>query len=495
MQSSRRFAALRHSLVVVAASLALSACESALEPAPRPGASVVDGFLPTQLWQPGPSIPTPLTAMAGVMYQGCAWSIGGRHGLWSDFVPPSNDVWISCASKSGPAAWTRGPWLPRALADFGGAAVMSGRIYVVGGLDSGRVHSPRLWVYTPTTGWKADPELMPRAVACGAAAVARGKLYVFGIFQRANGFGNCDDLNRPTTFLVYDPAQPAGSRWSELPRPSRVTYHRWPGLAAFNDKLYLIGGNDYEDFSSATGRVDVFDVVAGAWLPDTQLPPPMPVPRRGFGVVLAQNRIYTIGGFNGHISYIPCGLVEAYDPATNGWAQLRPMGCRDFPAAYAVGNTIAVLGTDWFTGAPASVQYEQLGVGASACDVFEPDGVPATATPWAVWDPGFTTGLTPLPVTEGRLCSALDEDYFSFKDFSVDAALVTFRLVPPPGTDYELTLLDGSGKTVLARSSNPGPVSEAISVQSAGNGKKYLLRVTSQDGSSENVLRYRLDVH
>jgi hypothetical protein len=171
------------------------------------------------------------------------------------------------------------------------------------------------------------------------------------------------------------------------------------------------------------------------------------------------------------------------------------MVCRDFPTAYTLGNAIAVLGPDWFAAGPSLVQYVKLGTGASSCDVFEPDGTVTEATPWAVWDPGFQTGLTPWPVSEGRICEAADRDFFAFKDISVDGALVTFTLTPPPGTDYALALLDGTGTTVLARSENPGSVPEAVSVQSRGNGKKYLLRVTSQNGSFDRNLRYRLSVH
>lgn len=112
-------------------------------------------------------------------------------------------------------------------------------LYVVGGRLGTGINTDAVQVYYPDTNTTqtiaSDP--VPGSVrAVGGQAVANGKLYVFGGFDAVSMFDET---------YVYDPAAPAGSRWSntncDLPTP-----RSYIATAVVGNKIYAIGGDEFD---------------------------------------------------------------------------------------------------------------------------------------------------------------------------------------------------------------------------------------------------------
>ena len=83
------------------------------------------------------------------------------------------------------------------------------------------------------------------------------------------------------------------------------------GVAAFNGKLYVVGGYDGSKFLN-TG--EVYDPVTNTWTTIAD----MNSRRSRVALVSNRGRLYAIGGYDGL-----CNLntVEVYDPVTDSWTQ------------------------------------------------------------------------------------------------------------------------------------------------------------------------------
>jgi len=93
------------------------------------------------------------------------------------------------------------------------------------------------------------------------------------------------------------------------------------GVAVANGKIYAIGGLN-NDTNLAVNQE--YDPVANSWRTKT----PMPTPRSGCAVASYQGKIYVIGGTVGVTTDLVSeftGAVEVYDPATNTWETKTPM--------------------------------------------------------------------------------------------------------------------------------------------------------------------------
>ncbi|MEP7347684.1 MAG: hypothetical protein ABI877_20610 [Gemmatimonadaceae bacterium] len=430
-------------------------------------------------WKYIPPLPAGGDDLTSVLLPGaCVWAMG-------DGTTAVNTI---CNTTPPPSSWSSGPALPVALHSLAGAGVIGGKIYVAGGLDVDDKFTAGLYVYSAAGGWVLDAEPIPFKVGCGGATVVNRKLYVFAstpLFPDdptpclSIGYIN-------NVFAVYDPALPTPPRWRMLTSGPSTGYGAYGSIAAVGSTIYAAASTSYT-YGFKVDSVDVFDVTAETWR--TPIDFPM-FHRWGGAVVAAHDRIYYIGGFNGHLDFDPSRIVSVFDPSTSSWDEARPLqDSRRIPSAVAGGNKIAVVGStsEWIT----------LGSGAGACDSHEPDDLATQATPWRLFDQGSPNPWAPYgeygpPVTQARVCSATDTDYFSVGQYNNWDGTVGVQLLPPPGADYKLELLDATGTQVLATSDNPGSVSETIDIPFTP-GLILLLRVSSQNGSFDRVNPYRLE--
>ena len=88
------------------------------------------------------------------------------------------------------------------------------------------------------------------------------------------------------------------------------TWRRWPGVAALDKKIYVIGGMD-EDYESLSS-VDCYDPNTNTWSQMAN----MNIARAAYSLVSLHGRLYAIGGAD-------VDSVEVYDPDNNTWTLLQ----------------------------------------------------------------------------------------------------------------------------------------------------------------------------
>ena len=221
-----------------------------------------------------------------------------------------------------------GQWLSRApLATARqevGAALLDGRVYVVGGLAGPPLAAlASVEVYDPALdAWSTAAALPAPRDHMGVAALA-GEVWVVG------GFAG-DFAARSETF-VYDPGADEWRAGPPLPAPRGGLW-----MVEHGGKLYVFGGVDAADRAQRT--VFVYDASAGSWRTGAD----MPTAREHLNAVVVGDFIHVIGGRSATGA---SAAHERYDPATDTWTALAPMPtARSAAAAAALGGRIWVAG-------------------------------------------------------------------------------------------------------------------------------------------------------
>ena len=164
--------------------------------------------------------------------------------------------------------------------------------------------------------WARIPFPPGPARLCGGAAVVQGALFVVGGFTYGKGYGGYSDGYKLTRPAPDAQNLSAGWRWEPIPAlPFGVSY---PGVVSLGSKLYVMGGasDEYKTGSDTKPPnigaksivLDTADMEDG-WkaLPD------MPgVPRAG-PTTVANGRIYRMGGTAGGADVRPFQVVDAVD--------------------------------------------------------------------------------------------------------------------------------------------------------------------------------------
>ena len=241
-------------------------------------------------WGQGPPLPEPVHHAMLVNYRNQLAVIGGFHSRGNDLLAVTSARMLLLDNNTG--KWVDGPALrhPRAA---GGAAVIGGKIIVVGG----RVGNPEQLV-TQTevydgNRWR-DAANIP--VPGDHLAVTADSSYLYTVGGRKFSAGS-----NTAAVQRYDPK---ANRWTaRTPTPQPVG---GAGAAIVNGRLIVVGG---EKPTSVSGTVQAYDLSAptATW---TTLPSLDPG-RHGLGVTAIGNTLYAVGGATkpGHTA--STNLVEA----------------------------------------------------------------------------------------------------------------------------------------------------------------------------------------
>ena len=221
----------------------------------------------TNTWSVEADLPVPVHHPMAAGYRGRVFVAGGYgdHGQLTTLFAFTGDGWTRLASMPEDRA-------------AGGAAVVNGKLYVVGGTSSspaGRL-ARRMLVYDiGANRWTTRRGPTPRE-HLGVAALG-GRIYVVG--GRTAGFD--------TNMALVERFNPRTGRWSRLRRvPGR---RGGTGLAGTGRWLVSVGG---EAPPGTIRTVYRFDVRRGRW---SRLPN-LPTPRHGLGVAAVGGNVYVIGG-------------------------------------------------------------------------------------------------------------------------------------------------------------------------------------------------------
>jgi hypothetical protein len=230
----------------------------------------------------------------------------------------------SCAGPAfviGSVHWERISDAPGGARQEVAAAVVAGKIYVVGGLVVGGSATRRVEVYDPSTKRWSQAAPLPIALHHAMATALEGKLYVIGGF--AEGLGG----RASREVFVFD-----GTRWSAAPPLTRA---RGAGAAVTIDgKIYVVGGISG---NAHVSRVDVFD--GEAWLLRAAMPEPYDHIAAAIEPgVRAPGYLHVVGGRRGGRHF---GTLQRYDIKTNQWSieqEAMPTARSGLGAAYVATN-------------------------------------------------------------------------------------------------------------------------------------------------------------
>jgi N-acetylneuraminic acid mutarotase len=234
-----------------------------------------------------------------------------------------------------PDRWRRGPDLPIQV-DHAMATVGDGRLYLVGGYDSGR-RPLRTAFVLQQRGWQQLPAL-PEGRAAGGIAIVGKKLYVVG------GVGPAGLADR---MLVLDLRRKS---WS---RTSGPTPREHLGVTTLGGRIYAVAGRT-AGFDSNLDTVESYLPSGRRW----RKLPPVPEPRGGTAAAAAAGFVVSVGGeaFAGTIA-----SVYAYEPRQRRWRRLPDLPTpRHGLALASIGSRVFAIGGGPQPGLSASDANESL---------------------------------------------------------------------------------------------------------------------------------------
>jgi N-acetylneuraminic acid mutarotase len=197
---------------------------------------------------------------------------------------------VSAVSEGG--GWgTKAP-LPKVTG--GEAAVVDGKIYVVGGSAT--------YEYDPASNVWTVKAPMPTPRFYFGIAAYKNKIYTIGGYAWVNGTETYYSVNE-----VYDPVSDSWQTKQPMPT-SRFQL----AAGVVNGKIYLIGGStgatNYPHPSEGTVYMnEVYDIANDSWT----LKAPDPLAVQGSSSAVCDGKIYILGQFS----------TEIYDPANDTWTR------------------------------------------------------------------------------------------------------------------------------------------------------------------------------
>jgi N-acetylneuraminic acid mutarotase len=267
------------------------------------------------------------------------------------------------------ATWDYGTSIPIARHHYAVGGV-GGILYVMSGYTSATLPwttTPTSYAYDPVAdSWSSRAPIPTPRGEC-ASAVFEDKIYVIGGNNEAG-----DDIG---TVEVYDPGTDSWSTVSPMP-----TARHHPATAVIDSLIYVVGGRTgyWGQTLTLTGAMEAYSPASDTWyfLPD------MLTPRSALAGAAYDGKLYTFGGEIPNIYE----EVEEYDPDTETWRALTPMLTpRHGTAAITVADTVFLIGGAYQQGGGASDANEGFVLGT--CSDFDHDG-------YADYDdPSFTCPL------------------------------------------------------------------------------------------------------
>lgn len=189
-------------------------------------------------------------------------------------------------------------------------AEVGGKFYAFGGRNTHAVD-----IYDPETKTWTQGADSPLEMHHFQALPYKGELWVIGAFTGPY------PKEEPIPFLhVYNPKQ---DRWRVAGRLPEGRFRGAAGLVEYQDKFYLLCGNQLGHYSGHTVWFDAFDPATGTW----EQMPDAPHTRDHFQAAVIDGKLYAAGGRNtsqktGHVMDQTIAEVDVYDFASKTWTTL-----------------------------------------------------------------------------------------------------------------------------------------------------------------------------
>ena len=279
--------------------------------------------------------------------------------------------------------WTQKADMPTAR-NVAGAAVVDGKIYVIGGAPGPWGFTKAAEEYDPATDTWTKLADMPTARQSLCVAAVNGIIYAIG------GWSEHVFLS---TVEAYDPAADKWTKKTNMP-----TLRDAMSAVAVDGKIYVIGGNFH---GNSVSTVEVYEPATDKWTRKAD----MPTARCYLAACVVDGRIYVSGGKEANRPGRPClPTVEVYDPATDTWTQASDMPrTRNLHAASVVAGKMYIIGGQdeeavklWEEGKLEGDKLEEL---FSIVYVYDP----ATDTWTTAADSPFPTSGHAAGVVDGKI--------------------------------------------------------------------------------------------
>jgi len=208
-----------------------------------------------------------------------------------------------------------------------GAAVVGGKVYVVGGMDYYGYGTNSVCMYDPNVDiWNSSiPSMQSERIGLGVAVLDK-RIYAIGGVNREEG--------RLRSAEVLDLTVEGTQEWKYI---ASMNTTRWgPGVAVLNGRIFAVGGEDHSGFRLSS--VETYDPERNVWSYVADLS----VPRRGAGVGVLNGILYCVGGDTRKGS---TKTVEKYCEDTNTWSQVAEMNhSRQLPGVFTHEGRLYVVG-------------------------------------------------------------------------------------------------------------------------------------------------------
>jgi len=240
---------------------------------------------------------------------------------------------------AGALVWA-GPWSqvsPLNVARYKHqAAVLDGKIYVIGGSDPDKNVAP-VEVYDPATDtWTVLGPSPENAAAMPGVAAVDGTLYVLA--------GRTKDKVRPLGGYMWSPAS-GPVDWQPVPKGMSMG-HGDAACVAVGDKIYLISGEDdslSNEIDDYVKTIDVLDTKTMTW---STAAPITPHQREDFDAGAVGKTIVVVGGQGGETG-APVRWLDLYDTDTDTWQHFDdavPLeGGWEHPRVVGIGDSAYVM--------------------------------------------------------------------------------------------------------------------------------------------------------
>ena len=288
------------------------------------GVSTVEVYDPhTNTWQRGADMPTPRTNAKAAVVNGTIYVFGGYH---------SKDKFLQNWKMADRVeaydlltdTWTRKKEMPISRFYFG-LAVVAGKIYLIGGTtglgDGQEQRMDRVDIYDPATDTWAKGPKMPTRRDPGGVAVVSTRIYVIGGegWPLPQQWGAGEFLG---SIEEYDPTNRQWRKKKDMLEPKN-----WFSSAVVGDNIYLIGGYTREGGLQQLATVNVYHPRTETWREISALPNPLDT----FGAATVNGKIYVFGNldadgqFSTDVLVYDTGshVVEATGKMPTRWGELK----------------------------------------------------------------------------------------------------------------------------------------------------------------------------
>lgn len=243
-------------------------------------------------------------------------------------------------------------------------AELGGKYYLLGGRNT-----TKLDIFDPATGeWTSGADA-PLEMHHFQAVTYQGEIWVLGAFTGPF------PKEEPIAFIhVYNPEQ---DRWRTAGRLPDGRHRGAAGVVVYQDKFYLLCGNQEGHWTGHTTWFDEFDPATGEW----KILPDAPHTRDHFQAAVIDGKLYAAGGRNsshktGHVMDQTIPQVDVYDFSSGKWSSLPASAnlptLRAGTTVVTVGDRLIVLGGESTTQVPAHSEAEAYDISEGKWITMEP---------------------------------------------------------------------------------------------------------------------------